>query len=55
MFFDNIIDKIIEIDNYVLFSITMIKIKEESKIIGYGAFNYIYLTKELRDKLKDLQ
>lgn len=50
---DRMIDNMVSADNYVLFSITKITVKGESKTIGVGVFGNVYLVKELDDKLNN--
>jgi len=42
-----IVDNLISRDNYILFSITKITWDGETKVIGVGVFNNVFITKEL--------
>lgn len=44
---DGVLDNLMSIDNYVLFSATKITWDGEMEIIGIGAFGNVYLTREL--------
>lgn len=38
-------------DDYFFFSLTKLKLTGEEEVIGYGAFGYVYVKKEVRDKV----
>lgn len=48
---DQIIDNIVSIDNYVLFSLTKVSWDGETKVIGYGLFGNVFFSSELEDNL----
>ncbi len=50
---DRIVDNLISIDNYVLFSTTKINWDGQSKNIGIGAFGNVFITKKLDEVVKE--
>ncbi len=50
---DRIVDNLVSIDNYVLFSTTKITWDGKTKIVGIGAFGNVYLTSQLDDSLNE--
>lgn len=50
---NNLIDNSITSDNYLLFSITKINWKGESKNIGYGLFGNVFISKKVNDSFND--
>ncbi len=44
---DQIIEQAVSTENYVIFSLTKLTLKGETKTIGIGAFGNVYFTKEL--------
>ena len=52
---NNIIDKMVIIDNYFIFSITKIKKDDKTKLIVIGAFGNVFFTKKLDDALANAQ
>ena len=48
---DQIIDKTLSTNNYLLFSTTKISWEGETRIIGIGAFGNVFLTEKLDDAL----
>lgn len=47
-----IVDNLISTDNYILFSVTKITWDGETKVIGVGVFNNVFITKELDNALE---
>ena len=47
-----LIDSFITADNYVFFSVTKLKWNEKSNVIGFGAFGQVFITNDLKNKLK---
>ncbi|MFC4739033.1 DUF4359 domain-containing protein [Flavobacterium ponti] len=48
---NQIIEKAVTRENYVIFSITKITFKGEKKSIGYGIFGNVFLSKKIEDTL----
>lgn len=42
-----LIDSFITADNYIFFSVTKLKWKKKSNIIGFGAFGHVFITNDL--------
>ena len=49
-FVNKMVDQIISVDNYVLFSVTIANYRGKTKTIGFGAFGNVYITNQV-DKL----
>jgi len=54
-FLDSIIESVVEVDNYLLFSLTKLSYDGNEKIIGIGAFGNVWLFGDLKDTLADLK
>ena len=48
-------DKMVEVDNYVFFSITRIKTPVYSKTVGMGLFSNVFLFGSLKDLVADIR
>lgn len=49
-FVNKMVDQIISVDNYILFSVTKATYRDNTKTIGFGAFGSVYITNEV-DKI----
>ena len=50
-FIDKIVDQMITVDNYILFSVTKGSYGGNTRTIGFGAFGNVYITNEVDDAL----
>ena len=46
-FINKMVDQIISVDNYVLFSVTIANYRGHNKTIGFGAFGNVYITNQV--------
>lgn len=53
-FIDNIIDQMISIDNYVLFSTTKVTMDGETHVVGIGIFGNVFVTNEIDEFLENV-
>jgi hypothetical protein len=51
MLVEKVLDNLMSIDNYIMFSTTKITWDGEPRIIGIGAFGNVFITKELDESL----
>ncbi|MGK4568174.1 DUF4359 domain-containing protein [Flavobacterium sp. 3HN19-14] len=52
-FAEKLIDNAVTRDNYVIFSLTRGTWKENSKIIGFGIFGNVFLSKEVKESFEN--
>lgn len=52
---DKLVDNLITSDNYVLFSLTKVKILGETRVIGIGIFGKVFIFKDLKDIINDFK
>jgi energy-coupling factor transporter transmembrane protein EcfT len=45
-------EKLVDIDDYKIFSLTKVKVEGKEKIVGIGAFGKVWYFSELEEKLK---
>jgi hypothetical protein len=45
-------EKLVDIDDYKIFSLTKVKVEGEEKIVGIGAFGKVWYFSEVEEKLK---
>lgn len=50
---ERIVDNLISTDNYIFFSTTKITWNGQTRVIGFGVFGNVFLTKKLDDAVKD--
>lgn len=50
---DRIIDNIVSVNNYILFSTTEISWDGQTKVIGVGAFGNVYVTSKLDEAMNE--
>lgn len=50
---DNTVDNLLQVDNYYLFSFTKVNYQGQTKIIGMGAFNQIFLFVNLKQLIEE--
>jgi hypothetical protein len=50
---EKLVENSVTRDNYILFSITKISWKGESRNIGYGLFGNVFLSEKIKDAFKD--
>lgn len=50
---DDTVDNLLQVDNYYLFSFTKVTYQGQSKIIGIGAFNQIFLFVNLKQLIEE--
>lgn len=50
---DNTVDNLLQVDNYYVFSFTKVDYQGQSKIIGIGAFNQIFLFVNLKQLIEE--
>jgi Domain of unknown function (DUF4359) len=53
MFIDNMVDKTVTSENWLLFSTTKITIEGNENTIGFGILGHVYLSSEVDDALKE--
>ena len=46
-FINKMVDQIISVDNYVLFSVTIANYRGHTKTIGFGVFGNVYITNQV--------
>ena len=46
------IDGMVNRDNYIIFSLTKVSAFGESKIVGYGVLGNVYISDDLKEKMK---
>lgn len=49
IYFSNIIDSMVKVDDYIFFSITKIIFKGEEKVVGFGLFSNVFIFGEIEN------
>jgi hypothetical protein len=47
----NIVDQMVVVDNYIVFSITKLRKGNETKLVGFGVLGNIYFTDEAKENM----
>lgn len=50
---DRVIDNVVSVDNYVVFSLTKLNWEDETYIVGGGAFGNVYISKKVDEILDE--
>ena len=48
----NLVESVISVDNYILFSLTKATVNTETNVVGVVALGNVFLLKDIEDKLK---